>query len=74
LKTARSPSNRRAGAVIRPNRNGSNSRGGPRIDVMKTRRLHQVVKGTFTIELSNMLGTQKNSPSRSGLRNGLRVW
>jgi hypothetical protein len=28
--------------------------------------LHQVVKGTFTPELSNMLGTQKEGPLRSG--------
>ena len=28
--------------------------------------LHQVVKRTFTFELSNMLGTQKKTPARAG--------
>jgi hypothetical protein len=28
--------------------------------------LHQVVKGTFTLELSNVLGTQNKGPTQTG--------
>jgi hypothetical protein len=61
-------------------RKGANSRRGPRIDVHEdtAKLLEDLMKthpvlGSLSCLVLHLAG-QKNSPSRSGLRNGLRIW